>query len=681
MRCTPLAAFVVVIVCFAGPAAAQVVTWPSTTAPCDGTLQACLDAQPGGAEIRIDTDSPTNITAPGSSVLRMTRGQTLTAARDRLPSFPDGFTIALELAGATSPPTYAVSGLRLRNGAGIVVSTHNATGTVRVRISRLTFLHTSGAARGVRVDQTTALPIDLWVEDNNFVATVPGPFVEVDARAATLSGQVAFNRVFSNASTDFGVRIATVAGGRLFPFVLQSNRIVGNFGSGALQVRHGAAAGTARSNVQAASNLVQSATVGSGRGIVIETGAAELNARIVGNTVLDLARGIDVAAVAPPPATPGQTDVAIIGNLVSWNGTGVAVLNPPTTLSEFVNLYFGNATEAVGFTPGLGTVRADPRLVSRRSRPWPRPDSPAIDAGGGFSLLDADGGRRSLGEQQDIGAFETGDAWFTATAVSGNTSGSQLLIDHPSTNGNPTASVFASPNRTLGGTSNNGAFGVRWNASGARMSLFNQSGANMPLGAGYNVFVAADPGDARTIPEQAPTAYVTRVATAGATTDLSAGFDGQPELVLLVTQNWNPQDEPVSAGVGNPNRITLRYTSGRWQIANIGGASIPAGAAFNVLALPPNPYAFQVPVGGLSDAAAIRHPMLDGIPCAVVQVTSMNDNAPHELEYFGAAGAGFWRVRRTAVTPWPTNARFHVVFSPRQVTDCAGNEVFGDGFE
>jgi hypothetical protein len=65
----------------------------------------------------------------------------------------------------------------------------------------------------------------------------------------------------------------------------------------------------------------------------------------------------------------------------------------------------------------------------------------------------------------------------------------------------------------------------------------------------------------------------------------------------------------------------------------------------------------------------------------VIQVTSMNDNAPHELEYAGVAGAGVWRVRRTAVTPWPSTARFHVIFSQRQVIDCAGSEVFTDGFE
>ncbi len=682
MRASVRVAIALCLVAFATVSGAQAITWPSASPPCNGSLQACLDAQPAGAEIRIDSDTPGNIGAPGSSVLRMTRGQTLTAAANRRPTFPDGFSIALELAGATPAPTYAVSGLRLRNGGGVFATTHNASGTVRLRVNRMNFLHTSAGARGVQVDQSLALPIDLVVEDNDFIATVPGPFVEVEARAATLSGRVSFNRVFSNADADVGIRIATADSGRLFPLVVLSNRIIANFGTGAVRMRHGAAAGTTRSLMSVSSNLLQPARRGSGRGIAIEIGPADLSAQVFGNTLLELGRGIDITAFDRPSAASGEIDVRVLGNLVAWNGTGVAVQSPPPTVFEGRNLYFGNGTEAIGITPGVGTVRADPRLVSRRNRPWPRPDSPAIDAGAGFSQLDADGQRRAIGSAQDIGAFETGDAWFTVVADSGNVSGNQLLIDHPSTNGNPTAQVYATPNRALGGTSNNGPFGVRWNASAGRMALFNPSGASIPLGAGYNVYVAGPNGDeAVTLPLQAPVAYVHRVQTASATTGLSEGFLGRPDLVLLVTQNWNPQEPPASTGVGNPNRITLRYTSDLWQVANIGGASIPEGAAFNVLALPPSPYAFQIPVGGLSDTAPIRHPLLDGFPCAVIQVTSMNDNAPHELEYAGVAGAGVWRVRRTAVTPWPSTARFHVIFSPRQVIDCAGSEVFTDGFE
>lgn len=63
--------------------------------------------------------------------------------------------------------------------------------------------------------------------------------------------------------------------------------------------------------------------------------------------------------------------------------------------------------------------------------------------------------------------------------------------------------------------------------------------------------------------------------------------NGDPDAILIVTQNWNP--EGVVAGTYNDHPIGVWYDSSdsKWEIFNQDFAAMPAGAAFNVLVVKP----------------------------------------------------------------------------------------------
>ena len=60
--------------------------------------------------------------------------------------------------------------------------------------------------------------------------------------------------------------------------------------------------------------------------------------------------------------------------------------------------------------------------------------------------------------------------------------------------------------------------------------------------------------------------------------------NGDPNAILIVTQNWNP------GGVGgtyNNHPVGVFYTGAAWAVFNQDLAAIPPSAAFNVLVIKP----------------------------------------------------------------------------------------------
>ncbi|MBA2440867.1 MAG: hypothetical protein H0V53_00450 [Rubrobacter sp.] len=110
---------------------------------------------------------------------------------------------------------------------------------------------------------------------------------------------------------------------------------------------------------------------------------------------------------------------------------------------------------------------------------------------------------------------------------------------------------------------------------------------------------ASAPGQSNTVPEenggtngvsaQSEAAFVHR-ATAENTSGNSTYLDSplaeeDPEAVLLVTQNWNPEG---GAGTYNDHPVGVWYDpdAQEWAIFNQDLAAMPDGASFNVLVLP-----------------------------------------------------------------------------------------------
>jgi len=111
-----------------------------------------------------------------------------------------------------------------------------------------------------------------------------------------------------------------------------------------------------------------------------------------------------------------------------------------------------------------------------------------------------------------------------------------------------------------------------------KWAVFNQDLAAMPAGAAFNVLVATT--DSAAFVHTATAANIS-----GNWTPIDHPLtNDNPNAIVLVTQNWNP------GGVGstyNNHPIGVWYSGGakKWAIFNQDLASMPDGAAFNVIVI------------------------------------------------------------------------------------------------
>lgn len=669
-------------------APAQGFVWPAPDPPCNTTLQACIDGAVDGAVVAIDSNAPTNVVAPGQTALTIAKALSLQAAPGRTPRLPGGIGIRVQYA---TPFEVAIEGLVLGAGAGVEARGTHAGGVARLRVRRMRFEHLGVAGFGVDATQTAAGTLEVDIEDNRLLRTGgAGSFFVGIAEAGRLGGRVRFNHVDipDGGSSAWGI-IAAASGTGTFDLAVHGNRVRGAFVLGAIcgASAHDAPVTVDTPRLRAASNIVIGAPRRSGVGICAYSGAVPVEGEVTNNTVLQLAQAIRFSARPfSPPASPAAVGGFFANNLVAYNDLGVVQTSVAAAVTNTSNLYFGNASNGSGFSAGSGSVFANPLLRSIDA-PYLLAGSPAIDAGMLAAVpvptllprLDADGLRRARGAAPDIGALESGDAWFGAVATAANISGNWFVLEHPSTDGQPLARVFATPNFSLGNIAHDKPFGVWWISASTRFGIFNQDLANMPVGAGYNVMVPAPSTPPGAGPPRDGNEFLAR-APGGSPSFLldDSSVNGRPDAVIVLTQNFNPQNPPLAPGAYNDHVPTLQiFADDRWRIANADGATIPANAAFNVYAQPPSPSAFTLRP---SVSPVIAHPLLDGTPCARIQATPVFADANARWDLFYDTSSARWVIFRTAPGAWPAATRFNIVFSPRQVHECAGT-VFGDGFE
>jgi hypothetical protein len=180
----------------------------------------------------------------------------------------------------------------------------------------------------------------------------------------------------------------------------------------------------------------------------------------------------------------------------------------------------------------------------------------------------------------DLIASKSTEAVFVQHATPRNILLNSTYLDHPSTNGDPNAFILVERDPEPGGDPKNNAhqIGVWYDArGGGRWAIFNQHRASMAVGATFEVVVMEGPN---TIVHRA-----TPQNTVGNSTYVDDSLtNGNPDAVLTVTQNWNPE------GIGNTyndHPVGVRYDPDekRWVIFNRDGEQMPSGAAFNVAVL------------------------------------------------------------------------------------------------
>lgn len=666
---------------FAVPATSHAATliWP-VSAGCTTTLQACVDAAFDHDRIEIATDGPII-----EGVAMHARSLTLEAAAGFSPVFR-GVGIIANNSGSNGDLTVRIKGLRFEDG--FVTATYAGTGTAIFDLRDLVLTRAPGATgHAIQVIAYSGIvEADLY---NNRIRGRPlsnnDGLIRLAADGGTLNARAFYNQVDSTASaaTDgAGILVDVKAMGAqpgAGTIKLHANQVRGSFSRAGIFVSEGLFSSTPSPfDVRLYSNVV----VGNGvaTGIRLTPNNGTLDAQIVNNTITRVATGISVDNWdgASTPVVEGLARNNLVrANTAMFVNPGIA-----TGLVNDYNLFNGATTN---FTPGPNTITSPAGLVSD-SQPRLSATSPAIDAADsstlGFGILfnalpitDADGLRRfkrmTTGSKADIGAFEYGDLnLMHRTRPNAHMS----TIDDPALNGRPDVNLFGVPNFNGAGASGLPflqPYGF-WYPS-PQWSLYHQdTSIAMPDGVIFNLFApAAGSGNIR------HTTTIDSVSAFSSQID-STDLDNQPDMIVLVAQNWS------AGGVYNPHHVGV-FTFGwggdlKWHVGNLDQAPMPAGTGFSVYFQQPSPNAFRVSAPLASTAVVLDHPLLNDTPCARIMVTRMWPGS--------ALSGGFDVFYRDDIQRWtifnfaavPVGTMFNVLVDPGQVAECT-DRIFANGYE
>jgi hypothetical protein len=661
-------AITVLLVSAATSAHAATLNWPGP-APCNGTLQACVNAAANGDTIELVGSSPI------TQIVNITNKSLTLRGRSNTGSTFQGFVqLEISTTGSASP-TVVVEGLVFTNGGIVVTHQSSAPATVQIRRVR--------ASRNWNFPPLVLSAIGAGqlnaVVENNDLDVAPNAFGFGGISAVAFGPadfRIAFNRIRITNSEGTAIEVAGNTDdvrARIY-----GNRITGqNYNAGILASDGGS---TGQLTVDIVSNVVhgQNGNVGSPGAIVVDSSDGRVNAWVVHNTVVDNRNGIIVS---------GRPDLgAIIGglvrnNLIAWNsGLGLSIQADLAGVTNRNNLVHGNGSNA--FTPGTGTVTTAPRLRPDRYRPYD--GSPAINAAldmttqlanEGNPSVDADGQPRKNGVNPDIGAFETqGNFHFLHRASSTNTTGHVSQINWPFINTRPSARTLFTPNWNpggVGGTYNDRHTGIYYEGATSSWAIFNQNFAAMPVNASFNL---AEPH-----PDHTFVHTVSASNQAGFTTIVSnPNTNSRPDRFLLAVPYWT--------GTYYDAGIALGYLPPNWLIVNPSNNPVPVGANFFIHQQDRSHAAFSVVTRApdiFSNWVDLDHPLLNDKPCAQIQVTqgfgSIRVAAP--IGVFYDAFVGRHAIFRQDLGAMPVGAEFNVWFDPWQVEQCTSGELFRDGFE
>lgn len=667
-------------------ASAATRTWPGA-APCNGTLQACIDASAAGDEVLIASSAAID------ESIAINKSLALRAAPNRVARFAPGRNVTSTInTGATN---LDIEGLHLRDGA--INIQNGATSTLNLRLANNRLDSSGVAGSRIRVAKTNvngAVSIEIL---NNRVAVGAGSEAALLLSLnATTTGRVAFNRVGADSARDGSGLKLSLSPGAPHVVNLYGNRVEGGFDEGGMRLLVGespnfGAAGSSTPVLRAFSNALRCVpSIGrfpNGLYAASQAGAGQTELRLFNNTTV----GCDTPIWVDYPITGPSFSGSIFNNLIAHNTQSMVVSG--NVVGGFTierNLSFGNTFNTMPASATL-TVTADPRLRGLR----PGPGSAAINAGNAVSAqllygaagapqVDADGRRRTIGTGTtavDIGAYEFGDS--VALVRNGTSSASSVALGVASDTVNMQLGKSFNPLPGVPGVINIRPVGVFH-----LLEWFGQAiGANLPAGANLHAFAPGPQGSFG-----ASYRHETASAnTAFESTSLSNSYlngKGREAAIVLATPVW-------LGGAQNSQNIAVGYncpmgTTGAncWFIGNQAlGASMPTGLGFHVYAQDPSPNAFvhRVATAGRFSAMPDHH-LLGDDPnrCARALATprvvpGLTNNTTYDLEWRLIDGRGVWGIQGDV--SMPVGAEFFVYVDEAAFEDCAFPEIFKDGFE
>ena len=668
------------------PAMASVRIWPGS-APCNSTLQACINAATSGDTVLIATNTPIN------ENLTINKSLVLKAQTGYKPAFASGKAITGE--SSLSGWSVEIAGLNMPDGYIDLLRDPTATDRAFFNIHDMRMLSAASTPYAIWL---SGKPFDFSVT-NNWVAGIPtGPLLAGLIRISTdgaSQGTVAFNRVDTPAlATRSGIIVDAHDGAHITANIygnvlhgIYGDTLHGSFSSGAVVLTEGVGSPTPSTMTARLFSNVVAGGNGQGVGILTQWDAGTVDVITVNNSVVDMAQGIRYWPLNGYTST-GTLSSVFANNLLAWNSNYGLLVHFGHTgdLSSFKNnLFWNDGSEQPLPASGTANVTSDPRLWSL-DQPRLKPGSFGIEAGddvslvfgslfGGIPFLDADGLRRIKQTKVDIGAFEFGDFnWLESKASVGSYT---FPIIDPRTDLNPDAKLFIAQNWNpggIGGVYNNHAEGLWYDAGSWHWNIFNEDIGTLPLDAAFNVFM----------PAAGSTVFVHKATGTnsldGATRIDNPAVNNLPDNILIVSQNWNP---PGLGMVYNPNAVTAVYVTGtdnHWYLYTLNGSVLPY-AAFNIYSQPPSPNAF-VHVSSAANISyswtVIDHPLLNDTPCAQVMFSQREGSDPHitGVWYTGTR----WAIFNEDGAAMPVNAQFSVLVNPAQIAACT-DVIFANGFD
>lgn len=691
-----LIGFVVLFVAGQSAAAAATRVWPNLTGigACQATLQACIDGAAPGDTVLIGSD---DLLFPDAYTFideHVTIGQSLTlaAAAGIDAVFAAGRRIAIASAPAGAHQI-TLRGLIVRDGSINIV--HRSSADSSYRVERLRVLETDGSA----ISDCAVYFSDEGAGRPQFIAgdnvlefrRARGSTLRNGLCAGGLGGpwQVDFFRNRIRAENGALLAALSVAGTSSGPVTIGANQILGSGFTSGIGVFQNP--GSTANTLDIDNNVVTGQQVADA-GVIeyaIRLQLSETALRLRNNTVAFNGKGV---LIAPSASVSGR----VANNLVAFNTHAGLAIGAGVAVSNGHNLVHGNGFDS--FTPGPGTVIADPLLGGRRD-PRPPSSSPAYNAGSNADAplflgigFDADGERRLANGTVDIGAHEyTGDLAVAHAATPANLDNNYTAVDSLFGQLGGNERLLATPHRRGGSAAERAqTLGVFADAvTPGRYYVFHQAPA-VAMSPQRRFSVLAPWGGA--------TSFVHATALGSVVGQYGriehAELDGLPGAIAFAIGNWNPGGS--LSGVYHDHRLALEYTGGRWHLRNEDAADMPAGVPFNVAVAPlgsPNAFFAKLGSGGGRELR-LEHPLLDGNDCAAPQlmrvddpfdgVTTVND-VPLALDYragYGGAPGRWHVVAEGPGTPaFPPDAAFNVLVPGAQANRCRDDRIFADGLE
>lgn len=653
--------------------------WPGGPAPCNTTLQACVDGSPEFETIYVNTNNTIDET------IATTKAVSLIAGNGYKPVFANGRHIEMT-STASSYRTVIIEGLTLTRGRIAYNHQAGATADVNLIIRKNTILGNSFTNETIRVLNQSTQNVDLKLDYNQLryertgidtsvrgAIALRAGFTNGSSATGTVTGRIYGNTITTNGPSSIGIGIFGYSDTSI-ELDIAGNEITGGNTGGVYAYR---IFGSGSTDLNIANNAFYQFSNGETfKGVYLDVFDGTLYADIVNNTTLQAFDGFRFNQ-----ATGASLNVDLYNNIMAF-GSAAVYTDSDTTLNNDYNLLYMNSFNDADFTPGTNHIATNPMVMGMHNARL-RPDSPAIEAGNGLYLLlvgatpfvDADGtirikkGDDSVGSPLvDMGAYETGDLFFTHLAES---SGSHIsTIDHDGLNDQASLDdVHITANWNPPGSPgvyNDENEGIYY-ASGF-WRVFNEGLGDINLGAAFNVHKYAS--SSNTFEHQ-----VTSSGNNNTVIDHSS-LNNQSDRIVQVTQHWT--------GTYNPHPFGVLYFGGSWVIANLDLSNIPINSNFNVYSQTPSKSAWRhiaSAANTFSQITYLDNPLINDVACAELQVTqSANQGVFNDAPIGVYYEAGRWSIYNQDLSTMPANAEFHITVNPEQIAACS-DLIFENGFE